>query len=82
MLQRTGKELCSGRLLHADETKVSIKGKTAFVWVFANLEEVAYVYVKHARVTCFMLCSRTSRESWCPTSTRPTTEFAAPSRSA
>ena len=38
------KRLCSGRLLHADETKVSIKGKTAFVWVFANLEEVAYIY--------------------------------------
>src|SRR5271169_4284283 len=27
------KSLCSGRPLHADETKVSIKGKTAFVWV-------------------------------------------------
>jgi len=38
------KSLCSGRLLHADETKVSVKGKTAFVWVFANLEEVAYIY--------------------------------------
>jgi hypothetical protein len=36
--------VCSGRLLHADETKVSVKGKTAFVWVFANLEEVAYIY--------------------------------------
>jgi predicted RecB family nuclease len=38
------KSLCSGRLLHADETKVSVKGRTAFVWVFANLEEVAYIY--------------------------------------
>jgi predicted RecB family nuclease len=38
------KSLCSGRLLHADETKVSVKGKTGFVWVFANLEEVAYIY--------------------------------------
>jgi predicted RecB family nuclease len=38
------KSLCSGRLLHADETKVSIKGKTGFVWVFTNLEEVAYIY--------------------------------------
>ena len=38
------KNLCSGRLLHADETKVSIKGKTGFVWVFTNLEEVAYIY--------------------------------------
>jgi hypothetical protein len=38
------KSLCSGRLLHADETKVSVKGKTGFVWVCANLEEVAYIY--------------------------------------
>jgi len=38
------KSLCSGRLLHAGETKVSVKGKTGFVWVFANLEEVAYIY--------------------------------------
>ena len=38
------KSLCSGGLLHADETKVSVKGSTGFVWVFANLEEVAYIY--------------------------------------
>ncbi len=31
-------------MLHADETKVSVKGKTGFVWVFANMEEVAYIY--------------------------------------
>ena len=36
--------LCNGRLLHVDETKVSIKGQAAYVWVFANLEEVAYIY--------------------------------------
>jgi hypothetical protein len=38
------KNLCSGRLLHVDETHVSIKGQTGFVWVFTNLEEVAYIY--------------------------------------
>jgi predicted RecB family nuclease len=38
------KGLCSGRLLHADETKISIRGNDGFVWVFANMEEVAYVY--------------------------------------
>jgi predicted RecB family nuclease len=38
------KKLCSGRLLHADETKVSVRGTDGFVWVFANMEEVAYVY--------------------------------------
>jgi predicted RecB family nuclease len=36
--------LCSGRLLHADETKGDVKDKGGFVWVFANMEEVAYVY--------------------------------------
>ena len=36
--------LCRGNLLHADETKVSIKGSDGFVWVFANMDEVAYVY--------------------------------------
>ncbi len=36
--------LCSGQLLHVDETTVSVKGVTGFVWVFANLEEVAYIY--------------------------------------
>jgi hypothetical protein len=36
--------LCSGRLLHADETKVNVRDKGGFVWVFANMEDVAYVY--------------------------------------
>jgi len=34
----------TGRLIHADETKVSIKGRTGYVWVFTNLEEIAYIY--------------------------------------
>jgi predicted RecB family nuclease len=38
------KRVTNGRMLHVDETKVSIKGKEAFVWVFTNLEEVVYVY--------------------------------------
>jgi predicted RecB family nuclease len=33
-----------GNLVQADETKISINGRTAFVWVFTNLEAVAYVY--------------------------------------
>ena len=36
--------LCSGPLLHVDETKVNLKDKDGFVWVFANMEDVAYVY--------------------------------------
>jgi len=38
------KRICNGRLIHADETKISVEGKAGFVWVFANMEEVAYVY--------------------------------------
>jgi predicted RecB family nuclease len=36
--------ICNGQLIHADETKISVRGKDGFVWVFANMEEVAYVY--------------------------------------
>lgn len=36
--------LIKGNLLHVDETRVSIKGKTAYVWVFTNLNEVCYFY--------------------------------------
>ena len=36
--------LCRGRLLHVDETKVNLKDKDGFVWVFANMEDVAYIY--------------------------------------
>jgi hypothetical protein len=36
--------LCSGPLLHVDETKVNLRDKDGFVWVFANMEDVVYVY--------------------------------------
>src|SRR5262249_10554327 len=39
-------KIVKGRLLHADETQVSIKGKRAYVWVFTTLEEVIYHYTK------------------------------------
>jgi predicted RecB family nuclease len=39
-------KIVTGKLIHADETKISIEGKEAFVWVFTNLEEVAYYYTK------------------------------------
>ena len=38
------KRLCSGRLLHADETHISVKGRDGFVWVLTSMEEVAYFY--------------------------------------
>ncbi len=39
-------KLVSGKLIHADETKINVKGKDAFVWVFTSLEEVYYHYTE------------------------------------
>lgn len=36
--------IVTGHLLHVDETEVSIRGKPAYVWVFTNLHDVAYLY--------------------------------------
>ena len=33
-----------GGLVHVDETRANVKGKTGYVWVFTNLHEVAYLY--------------------------------------
>jgi predicted RecB family nuclease len=38
------RKLCSGRLLHVDETSVSVKGASYYVWVLASLDEAAYFY--------------------------------------
>jgi predicted RecB family nuclease len=38
------KRLCSGRLLHVDETSISVKGKNGYVWVLASMEHVVYFY--------------------------------------
>jgi len=40
------KSLLQGQLIHADETKVSIKGRTTngYVWAFATMMGVVYVY--------------------------------------
>ncbi len=38
------KRLCCGRLLHVDETSVSVKGNNGYVWVLASMEHVAYFY--------------------------------------
>jgi predicted RecB family nuclease len=40
------KKMIKGRLIQADETRVSIKGKGAYVWVFTSLEEVVYYYTE------------------------------------
>jgi len=38
------KRMCNGQLIHVDETKISIRGMNGYVWVLANIEEVAYIY--------------------------------------
>lgn len=42
--QQILKRLISGELIHVDETHVRIRGKRAYVWVFTNMHEVAYLY--------------------------------------
>ena len=38
------RRIITGRLVHADETKVSLKSGIGYVWTFTNLEEVVYIY--------------------------------------
>ena len=38
------RRIVTGQLVHADETKVSLKSGIGYVWAFTNLEEVAYIY--------------------------------------
>jgi hypothetical protein len=38
------KRLCSGSLLHVDETGASVMGKDSYVWVLTSMEEVAYLH--------------------------------------
>ena len=40
------RQIAKGALVHADETKGVVKGGGHYVWVFANLTTVAYVYAK------------------------------------
>ena len=37
-------KLVRGNLIHADETKVLLKKASGYVWVFASMEEVVYMY--------------------------------------
>jgi hypothetical protein len=38
------RKIVHGNLIHADETHVSIKGRDSYVWVFASMEEVIYIW--------------------------------------
>ena len=37
-------KILRGNLIHIDETRVSIEGKSAYIWVLTNLEEVVCLY--------------------------------------
>ncbi|MGP1678422.1 MAG: IS66 family transposase [Burkholderiales bacterium] len=45
------KQITNGTLIHADETKGVVKGGGHYVWVFANMTNVAYVYAESREST-------------------------------
>jgi hypothetical protein len=42
--RRILERIVTGKLVHADETYISVHGTRAYVWVFTNMHEVAYAY--------------------------------------
>jgi predicted RecB family nuclease len=42
--EEISQRILKGNLIHADETHVSVRGKDSYVWVFANMEEVIYIW--------------------------------------
>lgn len=42
--QQISDKLRAGELIHADETKITTKEGVGYIWTFANMEEVLYVY--------------------------------------
>ena len=38
--------LVAGKLIHADETRIVLKGAAGYVWVFASLREVVFFYAE------------------------------------
>jgi predicted RecB family nuclease len=42
--QKILQRIASGPIAHVDETKVTVDGKTGYVWAFTNLEEIIYIY--------------------------------------
>lgn len=41
---RLVKKLCSGHLLHVDETSISVRGFSGYVWALTSMDEVAYFF--------------------------------------
>ena len=45
------RQIANGKLVHADETKGVVRGGGHYMWVFANLTTVAYVYSESREAT-------------------------------
>ena len=43
--------MVKGNLIHADETRIRLHAKTAYVWVFVKFSEVVYFYSDNIRTT-------------------------------
>jgi len=44
LYERILRDIVAGPVVHADETEITVDKKLGYVWVFANLESVAYVF--------------------------------------
>ncbi len=42
--EEISQRLSHGKLIHADETHVSVKGKVSYVWVFTSMDDVIYIW--------------------------------------
>lgn len=45
------RQITKGPLIHADETKGVVRGEGHYIWIFANLTTVAYVYAESREAT-------------------------------
>jgi hypothetical protein len=78
-LKRTYEEitesLSRGKLMHADETHVSVKGKASYAWVFTSMEEVIYIWSKTREGGVAGQFLKTLKGSWYPIFIRLTTQL-------
>ena len=76
------KRLTHGKLIHADETHVSVKGNNSYVWVFTSMEDVIYIWSETREGSTATEFLRTLKGSWCQTFILPTIRLIARSRNA
>jgi hypothetical protein len=63
--------LARGSLVHADETKVRLIGKSGFVWVLASLEDVVFFYSDTREGDMVQELLKDFRGVWVRTFTQP-----------